>query len=203
MIQKRNYRSYNKYIEHQKRKLNKIYDKKISSYSQEVKGFVRQFTKFSGWFSAKILCLAPRLGAEVEALHRMGHKDAIGIDLNIGKDPKPFMIEGDFHNMPFKKNSFDTIYTNSIDHCFDIARLSQEVSRVLKTKGKLLIELGHSLMSKKKRMMLIKEPRYRKFESIMWEYASDIEKAFSGRFGRQDKFKIKSRRTIIVFSKNS
>jgi ubiquinone/menaquinone biosynthesis C-methylase UbiE len=92
---------------------------------------------------SSVLCLAARLGSEVEAFISLGHF-AIGIDLNPGPD-NPFVVSGDFHALQFADHSVDCVYTNSLDHAFDIEKITREVRRVLKPGGMFLLEAvaGH------------------------------------------------------------
>ena len=88
--------------------------------------------------SQKVLCLGARGGDEVVSFSRLGH-DAIGIDLYPGPNNK-YVIEADFHNMPFPDNSMDILYTNSIDHTHDVSKMLAEVIRVMKPDGIFLLE---------------------------------------------------------------
>ena len=88
--------------------------------------------------ACEVLCLAARIGTEVKAFLDLGCR-AIGIDLNPGPENE-YVVQGDFHNLQFPPNSMDVVYTNSLDHAFDIDRIAAEVLRVLKPEGVLIIE---------------------------------------------------------------
>ena len=178
----RKYKSYDKYLKHQSKKLNIGISKKIKkfmpeyffnnvrSFNNRIKGFEKYIKK------GNILCLGARTGAEVVAFIELGFKNTIGIDINPGKNNK-YVIKGDFHNMDFKNNSFDTIYSNCIDHAWNLRKLSKEVYRILKDDGILILEIDHLLNKNiKKRQELIKKQS--KYESIMWENFNDIKKEF-------------------------
>lgn len=92
-------------------------------------GFIKQ-----GW---KALCLGARLGEEVRALKELG-VDAIGIDL---VPCPPDVIEGDFQHLEYPDQSFDIVYSNSIDHSFDMEKLFSEAYRVIKHKGFLILDI--------------------------------------------------------------
>lgn len=68
----------------------------------------------------------------------------VGIDLNPGAEPSLVSL-GDFHDIPFGEGAFDVVFTNSLDHAFDIAKVICEVQRVLKPDGLLIVEAaaGH------------------------------------------------------------
>jgi SAM-dependent methyltransferase len=87
-----------------------------------------------------VLCLGAREGAEVRAFIDRG-AFAIGVDLNPGP-ANPWVVPGDFHRLRYGDRSVDVVYTNSIDHVFELERMVGEVKRVLKPGGLFLIEVG-------------------------------------------------------------
>lgn len=87
---------------------------------------------------ARVLCLGARLGAEVAAFRDLG-AFAVGIDLNPGQG-NPWVMFGDFHRLEFPNGSVDVVYSNSLDHSFDIARVVAEVRRVLAEDGQFVVE---------------------------------------------------------------
>ena len=90
--------------------------------------------------NAKILCLAARLGDEVDAWRQLGHPEAIGIDINPGPD-NPYVIVGDFHHLQFPDASIDCVYCNSLDHAFDLDKIAAEVRRVLKPGALFVLDI--------------------------------------------------------------
>ncbi len=111
------------------------------------------------------LCLAARLGAEVRAFHRNGCF-AVGIDLNPGK-ANPYVLPGDFHSLQFPDESVDIVYSNSLDHVFDLSKFVSEVRRVLKPSGVAIFEVVYG----------VKEgytPGL--YETFVWETVRDLEK---------------------------
>ena len=181
-IYKRDYKDYNKYLKHQSKKLDIGMGKKIkkfmpervkdeaSSFKKRINGFIRYIK------GNDVLCLGARLGGEVLAFRELGFKNSIGIDINPGPDNE-YVIKGDFHDMPFKNNSFDIVYSNSIDHAWSLRKLSKEINRVLRKDGILVLEIDHLLKKKEKeRKELLKKPS--KYESIMWDNFKDIKNAF-------------------------
>jgi len=50
------------------------------------------------------------------------------------------VVQGDFHDLQFAPQSVDVVYTNSLDHAFDIDRIAAEVLKVLKPEGLLVVE---------------------------------------------------------------
>ena len=136
-FQKRSYDSYEAYLEHQKAKLE---THEFGQYDDEFRTALRE--RLSAleveWAGRNVLCLAARIGSEVKAFLDLG-AFAIGIDLNPGKENR-YVVHGDFHDLQFPPNSIDVVYTNSLDHAFDIDRLAKEVLKVLKPDGLFLAE---------------------------------------------------------------
>jgi len=80
---------------------------------------------------SKVLCLGARRGEEVVAFQELGY-DAIGVDLVA---TSPYVIEADFHDLPFEDSSFDLIFSNSVDHVFDLEKFTSEIRRVIRPGG--------------------------------------------------------------------
>ncbi len=134
----RDYKNYEEYLIHQKEKLNKKTDK-IKEYDKIYENIIykRYLDKFN--FSNKhMLCLAARLGGEVRAFKKMG-ANCLGIDLNPGINNKD-VIEGDFHNLKFNDENFDLLFSNSIDHSYNLELYLKEAYRVLKKDGIFILE---------------------------------------------------------------
>jgi len=140
-IKRRKYKNYEDYLNHQSEKLKKNYDI-IHLSDQEYEEIVfNRYKKTDLIFKNKtLICLAARLGGEVRAFKRLGAL-AVGIDLNPGVNNKDVLV-GDFHNIQFPNESFDYVFTNSIDHVYDLDKFLKEVYRILKYDGKFIIELG-------------------------------------------------------------
>jgi SAM-dependent methyltransferase len=136
-FQKRGYDSYEAYLEHQKAKL-ETHD--FGRYDEEFRTTLRD--RLSAleieWPGRSVLCLAARIGTEVKAFLDLG-AFAVGIDLNPGVDNR-YVVHGDFHDLQFAPGSIDVVYTNSLDHAFDIDRIAKEVLKVLKPDGVFLVE---------------------------------------------------------------
>jgi len=83
--------------------------------------------------NGNVLCLGARLGGEVEGFLAAGYF-AVGIDINPGERSQ-YVLTGDFHHLQFPDGSVDIIFTNSLDHVYDMKKLLGEVYRVLKPGG--------------------------------------------------------------------
>ena len=85
----------------------------------------------------KALCMGARSGEEVRALKSL-RVDAIGIDLYpLSKD----VIEMDFLDLRYEGETFDMIYSNSMDHAMDLDGFLEEAFRCLKNKGFIIFDV--------------------------------------------------------------
>lgn len=178
----RQYKNYDKYLKHQAKKFDIGFSKKIKKFipkyfPNNVRSFEKRINGFKDYVRhGKILCLGARTGAEVEAFRNLGFPYSIGIDINPGPNNE-YVVKGDFHNMDFEDNSFDTIYSNCIDHAWNLRKLSKEIYRVSNKKARLILEIDHLLKkTKNERKKLLKKNS--KYESIMWDDFRDIENGF-------------------------
>lgn len=178
----RKYKNYNEYVEHQKSKLKNNLDKFLGLYNKRYKNIhsrITQLVKISGRTSGKVLCLGARRGEEVQSFRELGFKDAFGIDLYPGPD-NPYVVEGDFHNLKYSDKSFDILYTNSIDHTFDMEKMAKEASRVLNDSGLFFLEVSSNIKlttkwSDEKGRSHLERKSY---EAIIWDSPEDVVDLF-------------------------
>lgn len=136
---RRRYESYDDYVRHQASKLAGVAERLRETEAWDFDQFLERFTACRPLAEMRnVLCLGARLGTEVRALHRLGHF-AVGIDLNPG-DENPYVLPGDFHALVFPDASVDAVFTNALDHVFDLERMIGETRRVLRPGGILLAE---------------------------------------------------------------
>jgi SAM-dependent methyltransferase len=96
--------------------------------------------------TARIVCAGARQGTEVEVLLDLGFKNAYGIDLNPG--PNNHLVRvGDFMNMDNEDSLVDMIYTNCLDHAFNLDQLFTEHARVIRPDGYVLYDLSLDIRS--------------------------------------------------------
>lgn len=138
-LQSRNYNSYQEYISHQKSKLNQGIDFLKDYDIKYRKALGKRLANLEFVNKSNVLCLAARIGTEVKAFLDNG-AFAVGVDLNPGKDNK-YVVTGDFHKLQYANESTDVVFTNSLDHVFDINKTLAEIYRVLKPSGKLMIDI--------------------------------------------------------------
>ena len=140
LLARRRYGSYEEYVAHQRSKLPGIIDRLRETDPEEFEEFRARFASCSALAEARsVLCLGARLGSEVRALHALGHF-AVGVDLEPGPR-NSWVLPGDFHALVFPDASVDAVYTNAIDHGFDLDRMIGEVQRVLRPGGCFLAEI--------------------------------------------------------------
>ena len=181
-ISYRKYKSYEDYKRHQASKLDKLVKKKKNRWNNKVrsKNVEKRAKKFEKRLrpileyvkNKKVLCIGARNGAEVKAFKNLGIENSIGIDLNPGEN-NPYVIKGDFNYTPFKNDSFDVIYFNSIDHIYKIEIFSREMHRILKENAYLIIEEAHVSSDDNKKRDYISNPK--KYESFSCSSVKDIE----------------------------
>jgi SAM-dependent methyltransferase len=141
-LARREYPDYDSYLEHQSLKLDALRAKSIEGHDRRFHAaLAERLARCPLALEGKsVLCLAARVGTEVRAFIDRG-AFAVGIDLNPGRDNR-WVVVGDFHALQFADASVDVVYTNSLDHVYDIERVLTEVRRVLKPGGTFLVEVG-------------------------------------------------------------
>ena len=167
-IMRRGYSSYGDYLELQKSKLERL---DLANYDVKFREALRDRLKELDFIrpGVSVLCLAARIGTEVRAFDDV-NCFAVGIDLNPGENNQ-HVIYGDFHNLRFPDGTVDVVYSNSIDHVFDLGRWLGEVKRVLSSKGILIVEAVHGVD-------FGDEPDF--YASLWWSNLDDVISQFKG-----------------------
>jgi len=158
------YSSYENYVAHQAAKLASL---DLRDYDTRYRAELRERLERLNLLGRgdTVLCLAARIGTECKAFIDLGCF-AVGIDLNPGPD-NAFVVRGDFHNLQFADESVNHVFTNSLDHAFDLERVLAEIVRVLKPGGNLIAEIVGGSKDSHGR-----EPG--EYESLWWDNASDV-----------------------------
>ena len=138
----RRYPDYETYVAHQRLKVDALRASSLAGHDERFHAALSERLAASAVPLAgrSVLCLAARTGAEVRAFIGRG-AFAVGLDLNPGRDNR-WVVVGDFHALQFADGSVDVVYTNSLDHAFELERLLGEVLRVLRPRGTCIVELG-------------------------------------------------------------
>lgn len=132
-------KNYDEYLWHQKSKLATIPPEVLQKYDKRYgRALGERLDRDELKSGTSVLCLAARQGTEVRAFIARGCF-AAGIDLNPGAE-NHYVMHGDFHNLQFADHSIDAVFTNSLDHVFDITKVISEVRRVLKPNGLFICE---------------------------------------------------------------
>jgi SAM-dependent methyltransferase len=142
----RDYASYDEYLAHQRSKFDEILKLRGGFSNRDVWHYrVRFYDRFKFLPSvlpsaAQIVCLGARQGTEVEVLRDLGFTCAYGLDLNPGPD-NPYVRTGDFLHLAEATASVDLVYSNAVDHAFDLDAFFAEHARVIKPEGYALYDL--------------------------------------------------------------
>lgn len=138
MIAHRTFPSYEDYIRRQ--------GKKAGGENRDY--LLRHLEKKTDWYRkifklakahlkpGSVLCLGARTGAENMGAERAGFPSSLGLDLYpLG----PTVRHGDWHHIPSEDHVWANVYTNSLDHCLDLDKLTSEVRRVLARDGRFYV----------------------------------------------------------------
>ncbi|MSR35628.1 MAG: class I SAM-dependent methyltransferase [Gemmatimonadetes bacterium] len=141
-VARRRYPDYGTYLEHQRLKLDALRATSLQGHDERFHAaLTERLARCPAELAGRsVLCLAARAGTEVRAFIERG-AFAVGVDLNPGRDNR-WVVVGDFHGLQYAGVSVDVVYTNSVDHAFELERMLAEVWRVLKPGGTLIVELG-------------------------------------------------------------
>jgi SAM-dependent methyltransferase len=166
-LRKRVYEDYDTYVEHQASKFRVL---KLEAYSKLfIAALKERLEKLVGHNApgrgASVLCLGARNGAECRAFTELG-LFAIGVDVNPGED-NPFVVSGDFHKLQFADESVDIVYTNALDHAYDLDVVIAEIERVLKPGGVFIAEIVRGSKDEDGR-----EPGA--FEAVWWDRSAIV-----------------------------
>ena len=165
---RKDFRSYEEYVRLQRSKLEYV---DLSTYDIKYREALRSRLQNSALIrqGMTVLCLAARIGTEVKAFLDLG-AFAVGIDLNPGENNR-YVLHGDFHDLQFAPSSIDVVFTNSLDHAFDIEKLLDEMKKVLKPSGLLIVEAVAETTARKG-----KPPGG--YESFWWTEIEDLISLF-------------------------
>lgn len=173
----KSYRSYEEYVAHQSSKLHRINKRDMDFYSVSFRQLLRERLEATRLVQPGMtsLCLAARLGPEVQAFLDLGCF-AVGVDLNPGSQNR-YVLYGDFHHLQFPNHCVDLIYCNSLDHALYMDKLINEIKRVLKPSGHLIIEVAKGFQEGGQS----ERPWKNYYEATIWERLEDLVRALEER----------------------
>lgn len=138
MIYYRKSSTYEDYVFTQGRKARDNRDYILAGEEKRMRKFKERFKLYKpDMIPGKVLCLGARTGSEVLVARKLGFTNSIGIDLYPLGD---CVLQGDWHELPFNDGTYENVYTNSLDHCYDLPKLAKEVFRVLVPGGRFVYE---------------------------------------------------------------
>ena len=166
---RRDYDSYEEYVEHQRQKLEEIlrsgHGFPNAAVAEARSRFYRRFRHLVRLLprDAVIVCLGARQGTEVEVLRELGFGRAYGIDLNPGPGNR-LVRPGDFNRLENEDSSVDLVYSNSLDHALDLDAFFREHARVLRPDGFALYDVH----------MAYRPGEPAPFEATLWPRREDV-----------------------------
>jgi Methyltransferase domain len=135
----RTYPTYEDYVRHQQSKPGDI---QTTDHDDKLCAALAARLRDDGVAAgASALCLGARFGGEVRGFLALGCF-AVGIDLRTAPESK-YVLFGDFHDLQFPDACVDFVYTNALDHAYDLSALLAETARVLRPSGRLLVDAVH------------------------------------------------------------
>jgi SAM-dependent methyltransferase len=189
---------FEQYKINQGRKINAKRQRFVDSIPERRKKFLRIFEqeRMRKHLYGKVICLGARTGCEVWALQQL-KRDAIGIDLHPARPEDGLVLTQDWHDIQFPSGSFDSVFTNAIDHCYDLGIMLGEVRRVLKIGGTFVVMISKKqfLASKEdKEEYMIKSANF-----LFWENGDDLAENFRPGFSLLEKWNIGTKWEALAF----
>jgi SAM-dependent methyltransferase len=137
VIAQRTFESYDDYVYKQGGKARGCREKLLKHIDRHIRSYERTFSDAATSLKpGPVLCLGARTGAESLGAEKAGFAGSVGIDLHpVG----PTVIHADWHDLPFPAASFANAYSNSLDHCLYLDRLTAQVTRVLMPGGRFYV----------------------------------------------------------------
>jgi len=159
---RRKYDNYEEYTKHQlvKTSSERLRNRLLRRFNGKVKVFRSRFEYLKKYNllnnDKNALCMGARMGEEVVAFKELGI-EALGVDLQAHL---PNVIEADFNDLPFDSETYDIVYTNALDHAFDVDMFLKSVHRVLKKSGHLIVDVFPGVRNyKKQEVFMIKDTK--------------------------------------------
>lgn len=136
MIAHRTFETYEEYVYKQGGKARGKRDELLADMPRHIRGFEKTFREAKLHLKAgPVLCLGARTGAESLGAEQAGFKGSVGVDLHpVG----PTVQQADWHDLQFGPK-FSNVYSNSLDHCLHLDRMTDGVKRALVPDGRFYV----------------------------------------------------------------
>lgn len=168
---RRRYPDYDAYLRHQRAKLVER-PETVEYFDRQIAEFLPQRIADLELNRTRVVCVAARRGGEVRAFRSLG-AFAWGTDIAPGSE-NAYVTFGDMHNLEeLSASAADVVYTNSLDHSFDLVRVVKATQRILRPGGLWIVEL-------------LNENRAGDFESRRWNSAEEIVSALTAPISLDD-----------------
>jgi hypothetical protein len=139
----RYYSSYQDYLTHQAEKTNnpELPKRHQLNWDRTVIAFRKTFEILKPILphDAVGLCLGARCGEEVAALRSLGYQNTYGIDI---VPHPPLVRQGDMNRVECRDHSYDFLFSNAIDHAYDIETFLGEVNRIARPTATVLFHVA-------------------------------------------------------------
>lgn len=176
MLRVKEFKNYDAYIKKQGGKITFKLDAIVEKNPQRIAGFTKLFVSVKEKLNeGRMLCLGARTGCEIHAANNAGFNDSAGVDLHPVGDN---VIKADWHFLPFEENTFENVFTNSIDHCLDLVKLLREVKRVLKPGGRFFVMVMLKQALSRTKMPISDRMATRAYDALFWDTEKDLLEAF-------------------------
>lgn len=171
MIAHRPFPTYENYVYRQGGKARNSSAKLQRHAAKNTRSFAAMFRKAAPHLKpGPVLCLGARTGAESNGALAAGFAGSVGIDLH---PAGPSVIQCDWHDLaPFTDGTFANAYSNSLDHCFDLAKLAAEVRRVLTRDGRFYVMATNRPNKTAEKWLSIASN-----EALYWDTSADLSAA--------------------------
>jgi len=127
---------YEQYLDTQ---LRRTLSKKNAPLPKHAPILIDKMVEFIDPTQSDVLCIGSRNTAEIDYFRSKGAKNVVGIDL-YSEDQAILVM--DMHQMTFPDDHFDIIYScHSLEHAYDIQKVVNEIVRVGRPGGLVVIEV--------------------------------------------------------------
>lgn len=189
MKSNKHYKDYQAYLQHQidGNKNQSKKDRADKVRQERIDCFKKVFEKLKLPKESKALFIGARWGEEVIAGQDL-YAECIGMDL---VPFPPLVEEGDMHELKYEDERFDFVYSNVIDHSYDMKKVFDEMGRVLKPGGLLLVDTHVGLAASWEALLIETDEDVTSCTEFELVEQTKIDKSEKVLFGLKDRFLFK------------